>query len=167
MNFIALKMLVGDRVKYITLVAGLAFAALLVTQQASIFTGFAMRTGAWIRDTRVADLWVMDPQAEFTEANKPMLDTSLNRVRSVDGVEWAVPVRKAYLKARLPDGTLQTVRVVGLDDATLVGGPPKMVQGRLEDLRLDRGVLMSADLAEKTLTMKRGIPGEPGVVRPL
>ena len=39
MNFVALKMLVGDRLKYISLVAGIAFAALLVTQQASIFTG--------------------------------------------------------------------------------------------------------------------------------
>ena len=49
MNFIALKMLVGDRMKYISLVAGIAFAALLVTQQSSIFTGFAMQMGAWVR----------------------------------------------------------------------------------------------------------------------
>ncbi len=40
MNLIALKMLVGDRLKYVSLVAGIAFAALLVTQQSSIFTGF-------------------------------------------------------------------------------------------------------------------------------
>ena len=31
MNFVALKMLVGDRLKYIALVAGIAFAALLIT----------------------------------------------------------------------------------------------------------------------------------------
>ena len=53
MNFLAMKMLVGDRLKYLSLVAGLAFAALLVTQQASIFCGYALRTGSWIHDEAV------------------------------------------------------------------------------------------------------------------
>ena len=34
MNFIALKMLIGDRMKYLSLIAGLSFASLLITQQA-------------------------------------------------------------------------------------------------------------------------------------
>ena len=104
-NFVALKMLIGDRLKYISLVAGLAFAALLVTQQASIFTGYALRTGSWIRDTRVADLWVMDDQAEFTEANKPILDTALTRVRRRAGRGMGGADVQGYLKCRLPDGT--------------------------------------------------------------
>src|SRR3954469_15429920 len=115
MNFVALKMLVGDRLKYLSLVAGLAFAALLVTQQSSIFTGYSLRVASWVRDQKQADLWVMDPQAEVTEANKPMLETMLSRVRGVDGVAWAMPIYKGYLKARLPDGTLVTVRLVGID----------------------------------------------------
>ena len=45
MNFLAMKMLIGDRLKYLSLVAGLAFAALLVTQQASIFCGYAPAHG--------------------------------------------------------------------------------------------------------------------------
>jgi putative ABC transport system permease protein len=160
MNFVALKMLVGDRLKYISLVAGLAFAALLVTQQASIFTGYALRTGAWIRDTGVADLWVMDEQVEFTEDNMPLLDTALNRVRGVPGVEWAVPMYKGHLKARLPDGTLTNVRVIGLDDATLVGGPPEMTQGELVALRQDRAVLINEAQAADGLLLMRGLPGE-------
>jgi putative ABC transport system permease protein len=156
MNLIALKMLVGDKLKYLSLVAGLAFAALLVTQQSSIFTGYALRVASWVRDTdHAADLWVMDPQAEFTEANKPMLDTALSRVRGVEGVAWAMPIYKGYLKARLPDGTLVTVRLVGIDDATLIGAPPQMVDGRLEDLRRDRAVFMNADEATKNLLLKR------------
>ena len=81
MTWIAIKMLVGDRLKYVALVAGMAFAALLITQQASILVGFAERMGAWVRDTSAGDLWVMDAQVEFTEDIKPMLETSLGRVR--------------------------------------------------------------------------------------
>lgn len=162
MNRIALQMLVGDKLKYLSLVAGLAFAALLVTQQSSIFTGYALRVASWVRDTdHAADLWVMDPQAEFTEANKPMLDTALNRVRSVQGVAWAMPIHKGYVKARLPDGTLATVRVIGIDDATLIGAPPQMVEGELSDLRRDRAVFMNADDAAKNLLLKRAAPPRP------
>ncbi len=155
MNFVALKMLVGDRLKYVALVAGVAFAALLITQQASIFTGYALSTGAWIRDTSSADLWVMDEQVEFTEDFKPLSEMALQRVRGVAGVAWAVPLYKNYLRTRLPDGTLVQTRVVGLDDATLVGGPPTMVEGSMIDLRKDRAVFINADQAASSLRLKR------------
>ena len=158
MNFVALKMLVGDRLKYIALVAGIAFAALLITQQASIFTGFTLRTGAWIRETTAggADLWVMDPQVQMSEGPKPLSDTALQRVRSVSGVAWAVPMYKGWLKCRLPDGTLTTVRLIGIDDATLATGPAEMVQGKLEDLRRDRSVIANVDDLNKDLALGRG-----------
>jgi putative ABC transport system permease protein len=158
MNFVALKMLVGDRLKYIALVAGVAFAALLITQQASIFTGYTLRTGTWIRETTAggADLWVMDPQVEFSEGPKPLTDTALQRVRGVSGVAWAVPMYKGWLECRLPDGTKTRVRLVGIDDATLAAGPATMVEGRLEGLRQDRAVLVSADDAASALALNRG-----------
>jgi putative ABC transport system permease protein len=154
MNFIALKMLTGDRLKYISLVAGIAFAALLITQQASIFTGYARQMGAWIRDTNVADLWVMDEQVEFVDDFKPMAETKLQRIRSVDGVQWAVPLYKNYLRTRLPDGTAVQTRIVGLDDATLTGAP-EIVEGRVEDLRRDRAVMINIANASTTLALKR------------
>jgi len=60
MNLIAIKVLTGDKLKYLSLVAGLGFAAFLIVQQASIFTGFSLQMGAWIRDTSAADIWGMD-----------------------------------------------------------------------------------------------------------
>ena len=151
---LAIKMLTGDRLKYPALIAGVAFASLLITQQASIFTGYARSTGAWIRDTAQADLWVMDPQVNFSEDFKPMSDTALNRVRGVHGVAWAVPMFKSYVRARLPDGTRVQVRIIGLDDATLTGAPPEMVQGDLGQLRRDRAVLMNVKDAGEHLALK-------------
>jgi putative ABC transport system permease protein len=158
MNFVALKMLVGDRLKYLALVAGVAFAALLITQQASIFTGYTRRTGSWIRETTAggADLWVMDPQVQMSEGPKPLSDTALQRVRSVPGVAWAVPLYKGWLKCRLPDGTLTTVRLIGIDDATLASGPAEMVEGSLADLRRDRAVIVNVADTSKDLALDRG-----------
>ncbi len=161
MNFVALKMLLGDKLKYLGLVAGLSFAALLITQQASIFAGMIHQTGAFIRDTGSGDLWVMDPQMEFSEDQKPLPDTALARVRGVEGVEWAVPLYKGWLKCRLPDGTRTTAILIGIDDATLIGGPPEMVHGTLEDLRRDAAVIVNEHDRKTKLVMKRDLkPGE-------
>ena len=46
MYWIALKMLVGDRAKFLGIVLGLTFAAALIMQQGSIFCGLMLRTCA-------------------------------------------------------------------------------------------------------------------------
>ena len=66
MAVIALRMLFGDRAKYLGLVFGVAFATLLVTQQGGLFVGLMTRTSSVIADVREADIWVMDPQAAGT-----------------------------------------------------------------------------------------------------
>jgi len=160
MLFVALRMLLGDPLKYLSLIGGVAFATLLMTQQASIFMGLTWQTGAPVRNTTGDfDLWLMDAQVEFSEENKPLLDTALDRARGVEGVEWAVPMYKGLRTARLPDGTLKSVTVIGLDDASLIGGPPAMAKGELVSLREDQAVLMDeAELANNfTFTDANGV----------
>jgi putative ABC transport system permease protein len=135
MNIIALKMLMGDRAKYFGIVMGLTFASLLITQQSAIFCGLMTRTYGAISDAGLADIWVVDPKVQFIDDVKPMQDTQVYRIRGIAGVAWAVPLYKGLLKARLDNGTFQTCNVLGLDDATLIGGPPQMLQGNLRDLR--------------------------------
>jgi putative ABC transport system permease protein len=144
MNLIALKMLVGDRGKYFGIVVGLTLASFLITQQMSIFVGLMTRTYGFISDAGLPEVWVMDPKVQFVDDLKPLQDTQLFRVRGVEGVEWAVPLYKGLLKARLENGNFQTCIVVGLDDATLIGGPAQMAEGRLENLRQSQGVIVDA-----------------------
>ncbi len=150
MNSIALKMLIGDRAKYIGIIIGLTFASLLITQQAGIFVGLMSRTYGAIEDLRLPDLWVMNKEVQFIDDVKPLQDTQLSRVRGVEGVEWAVPLYKGLIKARLENGQYQTCNVMGLDDATLIGGPPTMVKGKLEDLwRADSVIVDEYGAADK------------------
>lgn len=144
MNFVALKMLLGDRAKYVGILIGITFASLLITQQSAIFAGIMARTYAAITDLPAPDIWVMDPKVLYIDDVKPLQDTQLFRVRGVEGVDWAVPLYKGLLKARLSNGNFQTALVMGVDDATLIGGPIEMVEGRLEDLRQHEAVIVDA-----------------------
>ncbi len=142
MNFVALKMLVGDRAKYLGIIMGLTFASLLITQQAAIFVGLMTRTYGAITDLSLPDIWVMDQKVQFIDDIKPLQDTTLLRVRGISGVEWAVPLYKGLLKARLDNGNFQTCNVFGLDDASLIGGPPTMIEGKLAVLRRSDSVII-------------------------
>jgi putative ABC transport system permease protein len=160
---IALHMLFGDRGKYLGMIIGVTFAALIMTQQPSIFVGLMSRTFAFIDDVSLPDIWVMDPGVEYVEESKPMRDTALTRVRGVTGVAWAVPMFKATINVRLPDGQTKSISLAGLDDATLVGGPPEMAEGSLASLRQTDGVIVDQEAARDRLAFV-GADGRP---RPL
>jgi putative ABC transport system permease protein len=147
MNWIALKMLTGNRGKYLGIILGIAFATLLIAQQASIFCGLMLQTSGQIRDIQGADIWVMDPNVQFSDDVKPLSDSDLYRVRGVPGVSWAVRLYKGLTRSRLEDGNFQQTILLGLDDATLVGAPPqsRMVQGDVFDLRKPDSVIMDLE----------------------
>jgi len=145
---IAIKMLLGDRAKYLMLVSALSFAALLMTQQSSVFSGLMLWTTATLRNT-VAPIWVMDPKVDQVNEGIPMRDTDLPRVRSVPGVAWAVPFFSSIEQARLFDGRFNRVALCGIDSATLIGAPAVLIQGRLQDLRQAHAVIIDEFGVEK------------------
>src|SRR2546425_10627254 len=155
MNFIALKMLTGDRAKYLALIFAIAFSTFLLENQTSIFAGILKRTGSQIRDISDAEIWVMDPKTEYFEQTKALKDTDLNRVRGVDGVQWAVKLFKGSPVARTLNGKFAVTFCLGLDDATLTGAPRKMLLGSWERLREPDSVVI--DKAGYVLLY----PGEP------
>ena len=151
---LALKMLFGDRAKYLMLVCGLSFCSLLMTQQSSVFCGLLLWTTATIRNIR-APIWVADEKVEQVNEVVPLREIEVQRIRSVPGVEWAVPMFWSILQARLPDGTFQAIQLTGLDSTSLIGHPAHMTEGNVEDLRLPNAVIVDQVALEKF--RKKGI----------
>jgi putative ABC transport system permease protein len=142
MAWIALKMLIGNRGKYFAIVFGIAFACMLMAQQASIFVGLMRNTTSQIRDIGGADIWVMDPSVEFVDDITPLSDDDLYRVRGVSGVAWAVQLYKGLARAQFREGNFKQFIVMGLDDQSLVGAPPHMLLGSIADLRSPDAVII-------------------------
>jgi putative ABC transport system permease protein len=138
---LALKMLLGDRAKYVMLISGLSFASLLMTEQAAIFCGIMKWSGSTL-DNVSAPIWVVDPMVEQVNDTDSLRDTDLNRVRSVEGVAWAAPFYSGILRTRLKDGSFKFVQLIGIDATTFAGAPSEIVSGKLEDLRLPNTVIL-------------------------
>jgi putative ABC transport system permease protein len=144
MNWLALRMLTGDRAKYMALIFAISFSSFLITQQASIFGGLMNRTRSQILDVTDADIWVMDPATQYVDEVYALKDTDLERVRGVPGVRWAVPFFKGQARAKAPDGKFRLGILLGLDDASLAGAPEsrKMILGSIDSLRGPDAVLI-------------------------
>ncbi|MGA7951822.1 MAG: ABC transporter permease [Thiobacillaceae bacterium] len=123
MIYVGLRMLLGDRAKYAGLIFGITFTSFLVTFAASYFTGFMTQGFALITENGTADVWVMDPAVSSVEQTTNMPWWALDRVRSIPGVQSAVPLVLGTAEARFPNGRFQPFQVIGVDDATLSGVP--------------------------------------------
>jgi putative ABC transport system permease protein len=144
MFYIAMKILMGDRVKYVGLLLGISFTAFLVTFAASYFAGFMTRGFALITENSAVDVWVMDPAVDSVEQTINMPGSALSRVRSVEGVSYAVPLALGTVDVRFPNGRFQTFQVIGVDDATLVGAPQLIDGGSPDALRGADAVIVDA-----------------------
>jgi putative ABC transport system permease protein len=139
---IAMRMLFGDRTKYITLVLGLAFAALLMNQQGAIFLGLLTQATGPLQNVTQPDLWVTDPDTPWIAEYRSLSDQKLSRVRSVSGVAWAEPFVNVYAVCELSSGKFKRLQMIGIPRSTLAGRPPTMVEGRLEDLWIPDAIIV-------------------------
>lgn len=138
---VALKMLFGDTAKYLMLVAGLFFATFLIIQQASVFCGLMNWTTSTLHNVG-APIFVVEERVEQINETNPLRDTDVARVRSVGAVKWAMPLFSGIQRVRLDSGSFKTVQLIGIDAATLAGGPARMIAGNLGDLRLPNTVVI-------------------------
>jgi putative ABC transport system permease protein len=159
---IAMKILVGDTGKYLGVVLGLAFTTFFMTEQPALFFGILTQTYGFLSDARLVEIWVMDPKVQYVDDVKPLSDTAVGRVRGVEGVGWAVGIYKGNTSVRLADGNFQNTVLIGLDDATLIGGPV-MVSGRLADLRRADGVIVGEDSATGRFAHPSPVAGHPPI----
>ncbi|MEY4484848.1 MAG: hypothetical protein RL693_2300, partial [Verrucomicrobiota bacterium] len=148
-------MLFDDRAKYFGLVFGVAFSALLISQQSSFCVGLINTTPGVLYDVNEADIWVMDPRTETIDSSVAMPEKALGQVRGVAGVKWAVPFFKGNATLQGADGLQQVSSLFGVDESSLVGLPREMVAGSLESIRRPGAVFV--DEAGYRLLW----PGEP------
>jgi putative ABC transport system permease protein len=159
MNWVAIRMLTGDRVKFLGLVFGIAFSTLLITQQLTLFIGLIQRGGTAVEAVPTANVWVMDPATQTVDVIYPMPVTALERVRSVRGVAFASPFIRTVATIRTAEGNLEGVSVIGVDDATLIGLPRIMTVGSRQSLFEPDAVFLDDVGARKLFGNKKDVVG--------
>lgn len=144
-------MLVGNKASCIGVIFGIFLATLLISQQSAIFLGLVDRANRIVTDISDPTIWVMDPATESEDRLRPMPIRYLDLVRGVSGVEWAVPLNLTAMPVVTPAGKFDISQLYGIDDATLIGAPLKMLSGSIRDLRREGGIIVDSYSANGTL----------------
>ena len=140
---LAFKLLVNDRAKFTGLLIGITFAVFLMIAMTSMFAGVLNRASSTVINIG-APIWVMDPSVNTVANTIGMPDYTLDAVRSMKGVDYAVPLFSGGALVRLTDGTYQSVNVIGLDDTSLFGRP-QMETGQIENIYAENAFLVVHD----------------------
>lgn len=140
---LAFKLLVNDKGKYAALLVGITFAVFLMVQMTSIFSGILAKASSTVINLG-AQVWVMDPAVNNVASSIPMPDYVLDAVRSIDGVNYAVPLYSGGALVKLSNGVFQFVTVLGLDDTSLYGHP-ELIEGRIEDIFAENAFIAVQD----------------------
>ncbi len=129
---LAYKLLVNDKAKFSALLVGITFAVFLMVAMTGLFAGVLHRASAPVINLG-APVWIMDPAVQTVANAIGMPDYVLDATRSMNGVDYAVPVYSGGALVKLADGFYQPVTVVGLDDTSLYGRP-RLLEGNIEDI---------------------------------
>jgi putative ABC transport system permease protein len=140
---LAYKLLVNDRAKFSALLVGITFAVFLIIMMTSIFAGVLNRASATVINIG-ASIWVMDPSVQTVANTIGIPDYTLDAVRSIQGVKYAVPLFSGGALVKLEDGTYQSVNVAGLDDTSLFGRP-SMEQGSIDNIFAENSFIVVHD----------------------
>lgn len=147
---LALKMLIGNK-SCIGVIFGIFLATLLISQQSAIFLGLVSRSYRLVTDIPAPNIWVIDPATESDQKVRSMPAGYLDVVRSIPNIEWAVPINVMDIPMVTPSGNFDVSHLYGIDDATLIGSPPEMVEGNLQDLRREGAVVVDIYSANGSL----------------
>lgn len=147
---LALKMLIGSR-SFLGVIFGIFLATLLISQQSAIFLGLVSRSYRIVTDMPLPDVWIVDPSTESDEKARAMPEGYLDVVRSIPGIQWAVPLKVSNIPLVTPSGNFEIARIYGIDDATLVGAPEVMLEGNIMDLHRQGAIIVDTYSAHSSL----------------
>jgi putative ABC transport system permease protein len=143
---LATKSLLHDKLRFFITVSGVAFAVTLVFVQVGLFLGL-MNNASLTIDQIDADLWVTSRNTPNVDFAHTFPETSIKRVRAIEGVSRADNLIVWFMNVNLPTGAVEGTEVYALEDFTAWNFPQNVVEGDLADLR--RGQYMMLDDSAK------------------
>ena len=148
MASLAVRNLFHDRVRLAVTLTGIIFAVVLVAVQTGLFIGFTSTTSNLI-DNSGADFWIASKGVEYIEVGVSFSEKQLYHARAVPGVAEVQKYIVRFSQWKRPDGSVEGCEIVGFDPDSRLGGPWRMSQGEVRDLKLPDTVIIDHFYAQK------------------
>lgn len=128
MLYVAIRILLYDKIRSLITLLGVVFAVGLIFAQVGIYLGL-MQTSSVIIDNTPGDIWVTSKNSRNFDFSQPFPEYIYDHVLSEDGIQWAEKLIVGWGIIKQKEGGTEQVEVVGFNPDTLIGGPWEMKEG--------------------------------------
>ncbi len=148
MASLAWRNLFHDRVRLVVTLVGIVFSVVLTSVQFGLFLGFVRATADLI-DRSGADLWILSRGVVNLENGIPFTERKYHQALGVDGVAEARRLTINFSTWKKPNGSDESILLMGVEPEGGLGIPWNLVAGRVEDLRQPDAVIIDELYKEK------------------
>lgn len=148
MALLARRNLFHDRIRLAVTLTGIVFALVLIIVQFGLFLGFTTTTSNNI-DHSKADLWVVFHSVGYFDTGRMFSERKYYDVLATPGVLQAEKYIQNFAYWKKPDGGVENVQVIGFRAGSGLGEPWNVVEGNLQDVTLEDGVIVDDLYKEK------------------
>ncbi len=128
MFYVALRILLYDKVRSLITLLGVVFAVGLIFNQLGIFLGL-METSSVIIDHTPGDIWVTSKNSKNFDFSQPFPEYIYNHTIADPGIQSADKLIVAWGIIRQKEGGTEQVEIVGFNPDSGDGGPWEMMAG--------------------------------------
>ncbi len=161
---LGLRMALHARAKFVGTLLGVVFAALLANFQLGTMFGLLAKNTIFV-DNAGADIWIVPPGTTFAQPGQRMSIALVDQARVTPGVGRAAPLVMVGTSITKPGGGSEGITLVGVDLATMLGGPFNLVAGSPGALRGPDTVIMEDAQRERFGGINLGSVREVGGYR--
>jgi len=134
MFYVAIKILIYDKIRSFITLLGVVFAVSLIFAQIGIFLGL-METSSTIIDHTPGDIWITSKNNKNFDFSQPIPEYLYYQVAATEGVEWTEKLIVTWGIFRQKEGGAEQIEIIGFNPDSGIGGPWQMKTGSLNDVK--------------------------------
>lgn len=156
---IARKILFREKVRLNIALTGITFAIILIFFQIGIYLGFMQDAASYIINTD-ADIWIASKNCKTLDFSVPFSENKLYKVKGIDGVADADKLVMRFNPIKLLQGVEDDTILIGFNPDTKIGAPWQMKEGRIEDVKYKKSIIIDESSQKKWGGIKIGDKAE-------
>lgn len=155
MFYVALKIILYDKLRSFFTLLGIVFAVSLIFAQVGIYQGL-METSSVLIDNTKGDIWITSKNSKNFDFCQPFPEYLYYHARSVHGVLWVEKAILGWGMMKQENGGQEQIEVMGYNPDTGVGAPWAMVQGDISQVKNGNFMIVDESASKRLGSFKVG-----------
>ena len=155
MFYVALKIILYDKLRSFFTLLGVVFAVSLIFAQVGIYQGL-METSSVIVDNTPGDIWITSKNSKNFDFSQPFPEYLYYHALSTEGVQWVEKAIIGWALMKQENGGQEQIEIMGYNPDSGIGGPWDMKEGETGAVKNGNFMIVDESAAKRLGNFKVG-----------